>query len=173
MAAVGLPRRVRRMSVRLLARAQHRGRVWPAVALAVIAASTIVFLTVLRPVIFPPSSRVGASCGNAVNGPQGYNSDPPDCLWSAYRRGQSAQAVIVDITPEGDPITYTVEVSSAAVRVSIQSKDKFGPQGLFVYACGGLTQKAATNGSGHFYLVATGCTGPQGFLDDSGDVTVP
>ncbi len=80
---------------------------------------------------------------------------------------------MVDLTIEGDPITYTVELLGAAVRVSIQSKDRFGLQGLFVYACSGLTQKAATNGSGHVYLVATGCAGPQGFVDDSGHVTLP
>jgi hypothetical protein len=80
---------------------------------------------------------------------------------------------MVDLTVEGDPVTYTVEVSGAAVRVSIQSKDRFGPQGFFVYACGGLAQKAAANDSGHVYLVATGCNGPQGFADDTGNVTVP
>jgi hypothetical protein len=108
-----------------------------------------------------------------VNGPAAYDPRPPACLLQAYQVGHPAHAVMVNLTVEGDPIDYTVEVLNSAVRVSIQSKDRFGQQGLFVYLCGALTQKAATNGSDHVYLVASGCTGPQGFVDDGGNVTIP
>lgn len=80
---------------------------------------------------------------------------------------------MVDLTIEGDPITYAVVVSGTSVQVSIQSKDRFGLRGTFAYECTGLTQKAAANDSGHTYLLATGCAGPQGFLDDRGDLTIP
>lgn len=112
------------------------------------------------------------SCGVVANG-SSYHTEPIDCLWRAYQAHQSAQAVMVDITVEGDPITYTVDLIGSEINVRIDSKDRFGPRGQFVYGCSGFARKTSTNNSGHAYLVATGCTGPQGYVDDGGKVTIP
>ena len=80
---------------------------------------------------------------------------------------------MVDFTVEGDQVTYTVMVMATSIQVSVQSQDRYGPQGLFSYACTGFTQKPALNDPGHVYLVATGCQGPKGFLDDDGRLTIP
>ena len=80
---------------------------------------------------------------------------------------------MVNVTPEGDPVTYTVTVSETVVQVTVQSHDRFAPQGLFVYKCNGLSQMASVNGSGRMYLVATKCSGLQGYVDDDGNVLIP
>lgn len=80
---------------------------------------------------------------------------------------------MVNVTPEGDPVTYTVTVSQAGVQVTVQSQDRFAPRGLFVYNCDGLSQQASVNGSGRIYLVATKCSGQQGYVDDGGNVLIP
>jgi hypothetical protein len=112
------------------------------------------------------------SCGTVVNGAQ-YDATPTDCLWRAYSSSQPAQATMVNTTVEGDHITYVVNVLTDGVHVSIDSNDKFGPRGTFAYTCRGMTHKPSTNGSGRPYLVATGCTGPSGFVDDAGSITIP
>jgi len=80
---------------------------------------------------------------------------------------------MVNFTVEGDPVTYTVAVMPTSIQVSVQSQDRYGPPGLFNYNCTGFTQTPALNDPRHVYLVATGCQGPQGFLDDNGRLTIP
>lgn len=80
---------------------------------------------------------------------------------------------MVDMTVEGDPVQYTIDLSGNRVRITIQSHDKYGPQGSFIYECSGLTQQPSANGTGHVYVVGTGCQGPSGFVDDTGRVIIP
>lgn len=148
---------------------RHRVAALAIGAPAVVIVAIAILLIVAR---WPSALSHEASCGNVVNG-SNYNPQPAQCLWNAYQARQAGQAVMVNLTVEGDPISYAVDVLGTAVRVSITSQDRFGPRGSFIYVCSGLTQKMATNGSGHLYLVATGCQGPQGFVDDSGRVTIP
>jgi len=110
-----------------------------------------------------------ASCGRAVNNTfGGYDARPTDCLWLAYSAGGAAQAIVVQYTTEGDPITYGVKVSSSTqIGVSIQSQDRFGPRGSFQYSCHGLTRQPYGSLSEHFLLVVTDCAGPRDFLDGS------
>ena len=148
--------------------ARHRPRAIAVGALAV----TAVIIAFVSLTHRHSISTSGASCGSVVNGPT-YDSQPAECLWRAYQGHRTARAIMVDTTVEGDPIQYTVDISTSRVGITIQSQDRYGPQGSFIYDCSGLTQRPAINGSGHVYLVGTGCQGPQGFLDDSGRVTIP
>jgi hypothetical protein len=110
-----------------------------------------------------------ASCGRAVNDAASNDPRPEECLWQAYSAGKAAQAIVVQYTTEGDPITYTVNVASAnQIGVNIQSLDRFGSSGSFAYSCHGLSRQPAVNVLGGFYLTATDCTGPSSdFLDGS------
>jgi hypothetical protein len=141
------------------------------VAIAVLATTTIGGLYLLKNGA-TPKARDDVSCGQVVNVLH-YNAQPPTCLWQAYMRHQYARAIMVNVTPEGDPVTYTVTVSQTGVQVTVQSHDRFAPQGLFVYSCNGLSQQASVNGSGRIYLVATKCSGLQGYVDDDGNVLIP
>jgi hypothetical protein len=122
--------------------------------------------------IFKQASAPSASCGSVVNGPS-YHPEPVECLWRAYQDHRVAGAVMTNITIEGDPIAYSVEISTSTISLRIQSDDRFGQRGLYAYRCTGLARAPSVNGSGRLYLVATGCVGPQGFVDDAGRVTIP
>ncbi|HKV30749.1 MAG TPA: hypothetical protein VJT14_07015 [Candidatus Dormibacteraeota bacterium] len=102
-----------------------------------------------------------------------YDSHPPDCLWQAYSRGAAADAIMVNYTTEGDPVTYAVDIASRErIQVTIQSQDRYGPQGTFVYMCQALAREPASQLPGRFYLILTGCSGAPGFLDGS-RLTIP
>jgi hypothetical protein len=113
------------------------------------------------------------SCGHVVNSVNNYNAQVPGCLWHAYQAQETATGIMVNFTVEGDPITYTVTVRPTTIDVGIQSQDRYGSRGFFAYTCGGLSQKPALADARHIYLVATGCRGPQGFVDDNGAITIP
>lgn len=150
-----------------------RRRVW---AIAAGALATMVLIAVLLIARGQgPASRVSGhpSCGQAVNLGPNYDSHPPDCLWQAYTGGGVADAIMVNYTTEGDPVTYTVSVvSKERIQVGIQSQDRYGPQGSFAYVCQALTRQPAVQQPGPYYLVLTGCSGPPGFLDGS-QLTLP
>jgi hypothetical protein len=124
---------------------------------------------------FQPTSAPASqpSCGRSVSGPFSYDARPTECLWQAYSAGTTAQAIVIQYTVEGDPITYAVNLKSAnRIDISIESQDRFGPKGSFAYSCHGLTRQAVLNPSVRFNLVVTGCTGPIDFLDGS-RLTIP
>jgi hypothetical protein len=114
------------------------------------------------------------TCGRATNDARHYDSKPAECVWSAFSSGRKADAVITSITVEGDPIRYGVNVKPPSVAVDIWSQDRFGLSGHFRYSCSGLTHGAATNSASpaYIFLVATGCTGPRGYVDE-GRVIIP
>ncbi len=122
-----------------------------------------------------PASQLAGHplCGQALNLGLNYDSHPPDCLWQAYTSGAAADAIMVDYTTEGDPVSYTVDiVSKERIQVSIQSQDRYGPQGSFAYVCQAMTRQPAAHLPGRFYLLLTGCSGPPDFLDGS-RLTIP
>lgn len=100
------------------------------------------------------------------------NEGSATCRWESYQQGLTSTGVVATFTVEGDPITYSIRVLSRnAIRVTVQSQDKYGPRGRFDYTCSGLALVQAANGVGH--LAATGCQGPAGYVDDAGRLTVP
>ena len=150
-----------------------RARVWA------IAAGSLAVLVLIAAVWIArgqrPASRLAGhpSCGQAVNVGLNYDSQPPGCLWQAYTSGGGAEAIMVNYTTEGDPVTYNVDiVSKARIQVSIQSQDRYGPQGYFTYVCQTMTRQPVAQLPGRFYLVLTGCSGPPDFLDGS-RLTIP
>lgn len=123
----------------------------------------------------PPASQQihQPSCGQANNIGNNYDPTPSDCLWRAYANGTSAQAIVVNYTTEGDPVSYAVNIiSKGRIQVSIESQDKYGPQGSFSYSCTAMTRQPAAQLPGRFFLVLTGCSGPPDFLDGS-RLTIP
>ena len=122
----------------------------------------------------PGQAAIQPSCGHSVNNIEAaYDPRPTECLWQAFSAGKAAQAIMVNYTIEGDPITFAVDIASAdQIAVSIQSKDRYGPQGAFAYSCHGLSRQSASNMPGRFYLIVTDCTGPPAFLDVS-RLTIP
>jgi hypothetical protein len=150
-----------------------RGRIW------VIAAGALAMMVLIAALLIArgqrPAGRISGhpSCGQAVNLGLNYDSHPPDCLWQAYAGGRVADAIMVNYTTEGDPVTYAVTVvSKERIQVGIQSQDRFGPQGSFAYVCQTLMRQPAAQLPGRFYLVLTGCSGPPDFLDGS-RLTIP
>jgi hypothetical protein len=138
---------------------------------ALVAATVAVVLVVLvsrtSPSHQPTTLLANPSCGNAVNRLDRFDPRPNQCLWQAYTAGRTAQAIVVEYTTEGDPITYAVNVGAHEINVRIDSQDRFGPKGTFAYTCDGLSLEPAPNPSAHFFLIATGCTGPSDFLDSA------
>lgn len=114
------------------------------------------------------------SCGRTTNDVRHYDSKPADCMLLAYTTDRIADAEIVSFTVEGDPVKYTLNVTPPSVRVAIWSQDRYGPTGYFTYTCSGLKREVAVNSvvPGYTYLVATGCSGPPGYVDN-GRVIVP
>ena len=48
---------------------------------------------------------------------------------------------MVNYTIEGDPISYAVNIiSKGGIEVTIQSQDRYGPQGYFSYSCQAMTR---------------------------------
>jgi hypothetical protein len=142
---------------------------------ALVVVAVLVWLLAFRPPAQPPVGQgPGKDCGKAVNLGNQYDELPPLCLWSAFSSGSTAHAVMTNYTVEGDPVTFGVAISAKdKISISIVSYDRFGPQGGFGYGCSGLTRQLVSGSPGRFYLVGTGCTGPPGFLDDTGRVTIP
>lgn len=141
-----------------------------AIVLAVLVSRLIPNHHVLSPSIQTPTlSAQQPSCGRAVDDAVSNDPRPDECLWQAYSTGKAAQAIVVQYTTEGDPITYTVNLASAnQIDVNIQSLDRFGSNGSFAYSCHGLSRQPAVNLPGGFYLTATSCTGASSdFLDGS------
>jgi hypothetical protein len=142
--------------------------------LALFVVALLVWLFAFRPPAQPLVGQgPGKDCGKAVNVGNQYDGRPPSCLWSVFSSGSTGHAVMTNYTVEGDPVTFGVAISAKdKISISIVSHDRFGAQGGFAYACSGLTRQLVSGSPGRFYLVATGCTGPLGFLDDSGRVTI-
>lgn len=109
---------------------------------------------------------------NALANSSTDNEAPATCLWDSYQQGRTATGTFATVTAEGDPVTYSIWILQRnLIRVTIQSRDRYGPRGTFDYTCSGLTWLGAANGVVH--LVATGCQGPAGYLDNAGRLTVP
>lgn len=149
-------------------------RLMAAVA-AVAVAALVVWLVVKDRVTSKPQDHPlkAGSCGMAVNSGIQYDPTPTNCLWRAYLSRSSGQAVVVNYTAEGDAVIYTIVIlPTMRVNVSIQSQDRYGPQGSFGYACQTLLRRPYPALPQRFNLIATGCTGPVGFID-KGQVTIP
>jgi hypothetical protein len=143
---------------------RNAGFVLAAATTAVVLGVIVIRLTSSQPTSAPLDQP---SCGRAVNSGSSHDARPTDCIWQAYLAGTTAQAIVVQYTTEGDPMTYAINLVSAnRIDVTIQSKDRFGPKGSFAYSCQGLTRQPAQNPSLYF-LVATDCSGPRDFLDGS------
>lgn len=144
-----------------------------------VAIGTLILVLVVAVVWLIRSQRLAShqinqlSCGQSNNVGLTYNPRPPDCLWRAYANSTAAQAIMVNYTTEGDPVSYAVNIiSKGRIEVSIESRDRFGPQGSFSYSCQALTRQPAAQLPGRFFLVLTGCAGPPDFLDGS-RLTIP
>lgn len=92
-----------------------------------------------------PGPSVYQQCGKEINRHgEGYDSKARDCLWHAVSDGKPVEFTTTSYTTEGDPITYTVQALVAnhgpgpRFTVLVDSKDKFGTQGVFVYTCKGI-----------------------------------
>jgi hypothetical protein len=152
----------------------RHGRVW-AMAAGALAVMVLLIAAVLIVRGQQPANRLSGhpSCGQVVNLGLNYDSRPPDCLWQAYMSGAAADAIMVNYTTEGDPVSYGVNiVSKERIQVSIQSHDRYGPQGSFAYVCQAMTRQPAAQLPGRFYLLLTGCSGPPDFLDGT-RLTIP
>lgn len=78
------------------------------------------------------------SCGTV----SGRTSDPLeasralDCMWQSYQHGTPSEMRTAKYTNEGDLIVLVLRVrSTSAVEVIVQSDDRFGPSGTFLYVC--------------------------------------
>lgn len=144
------------------------------VAVAVAASAFFAITLLTRHGNDNPPVMSGADCGHSVNVGIRYDSRPPDCLLRRYSSQLTAQATIVDYTVEGDPIAYVVSIASPdRISVTVTSRDRYGLQGVFNYACSGLSRQPDQALASHYFLIATGCSGPAPFLSDQSQVTIP
>lgn len=67
---------------------------------------------------------------------EGRSPEARRCLWDAYVSNRPASFRTVAYTEEGDPIAYEVEaLRRGHIAVRVDSKDRFGTVGEFVYTC--------------------------------------
>jgi hypothetical protein len=144
-------------------------KAWYLVLATAVAVTLAVIVGRFVPAHQPGTALVNPSCGRVENDALFYDGHPTECLWKAYLAGAAAQAIIVQFTAEGDPITYALSISSPThIEIDIDSKDRYGPRGRFGYSCIDLTRHPTVS----VFLIATGCTGPPSFLDGS-NLTIP
>lgn len=105
-------------------------------------------------------------CGKEENiHGEGYDSKARACLWRAVSDGKPVAFTTTIYTVEGDPITYTLQAmaanddSSSRFTVLVDSKDKFGSQGLFTYACKGIERVAYQHAPQRYGFQLSDCTG--------------
>lgn len=108
----------------------------------------------------PPGPR---SCGvEVVRLGQGYDAAARACFWEAYKARDPAQLTTTWHTIEGDPVTYTLTITRAGVEVVVDSKDRFGQQGVHTHTCRNLEQIMQDPKMGQkdrFGFALSGCTG--------------
>lgn len=106
-------------------------------------------------------------CGKETNRHgEGYDSKARDCLWQAVSDGKPVEWTTTSYTVEGDPITHTTEARAPnhgpgpRFTVLVDSKDKFGTQGRFEYACKGIQRVEQQYAIGQRYSFRlSDCTG--------------
>lgn len=115
-------------------------------------------------------------CGHEANRHgEGYDPAARSCLWQAVNDGKAAEFTTMIYTTEGDPITYTIQALAPGhgpgprFAVLVDSKDKFGKQGQFQYACTSLKQVAYQQAPQRYGFALAGCTG----TDDEKAVHIP
>ena len=82
-------------------------------------------------------------CGTELNSQgQGYRADARECFWKAYVAGTPAHLTVTVHTVEGDPMRYDMDVlSKHAIDVVLDSRDRFGAQGMQRWRCAMLEKE--------------------------------
>lgn len=102
-----------------------------------------------------------ADCGVEVRGhDKGYDAKARGCLWDAYSSGKPVKLTTTSYTTEGDPMTYVIQVVSASeISVVLDSKDKFGRQGMFKATCSTMTREPYRHQPDRYGFHLSGCSG--------------
>jgi hypothetical protein len=115
---------------------------------------------------FKPIPVQVQQCGaEAQRQGDGYDSKMRDCLWQAVQDGKPATFTTTILTVEGDPISYAVQAQAPShgpgPRFSVlkDSKDHFGKQGQFTYACTAMERLPYQQDSSRYAFHLTGCAG--------------
>lgn len=116
-------------------------------------------------------------CGKETNRHgEGYDSKARDCLWQAVTDGKPVKFTTTSYTTEGDPITYSIQALAPShgpghrFTVLVDSRDKFGKQGQFNYACKGIQRVEQKYAAGQRYSFRLSeCTG----TGDGTEVHIP
>jgi hypothetical protein len=99
-------------------------------------------------------------CGTEVSRHgQGYNTEGRNCIWQAYLDREPAVFTTTLHTIEGDPIVYKVQVTPRGVNVTVDSKDRFGQQGVFTHTCRAFERIKQEDRPDRFGFALSGCTG--------------
>ncbi len=137
------------------------------------------FRVVVQSAVAPPTSTASATateppgtppidpatgrrqCGKEFNRHgQGIDAAARDCLWRAYLAGQPAEFTTTALTVEGDPITHTIVIAAPGrIEVTVDSKDRFGRQGVFRYTCQRLERPSRAGAAPPEGFMLRGCPG--------------
>ncbi len=90
---------------------------------------------------------------------EGYDANARECIWQAYTARDPAEFSTTRHTIEGDPIRYTVQITPRGVEVTVDSKDRFGQQGVFTHTCRALERIKQEERPDRFGFALSGCTG--------------
>lgn len=99
-------------------------------------------------------------CGNEVSRHgSGYDAKARECIWQAYSAHEPAEFSTTRYTIEGDPISYRIQITPEGVVVTVDSKDRFGQQGVFTHTCQALERIKQEEQPDRFGFALSGCTG--------------
>jgi hypothetical protein len=133
----------------------------------------IVALAVVIPVLLasgcsPPRPRLERAaprldlkpCGAEVQRHgAGYDAAARECIWQAYLAREPAELTTTRHTMEGDPVTSTIQITPKGVVVVIDSKDRYGQQGVFTHTCRALERIRQSARADRYGFALSGCEG--------------
>ncbi|HSN97162.1 MAG TPA: hypothetical protein VLS89_02655 [Candidatus Nanopelagicales bacterium] len=90
---------------------------------------------------------------------EGYNAAARECLWQAYQDRQPAEFTTTLYTIEGDPISYRVQLTPKAYIVTVDSKDRYGTQGVMTHKCETFERIRQDERPDRFGFALSRCTG--------------
>lgn len=89
----------------------------------------------------------------------GYDGAARECIWQAYVAREPAEFTTTHTTIEGDPIVYRIQITLKGFIVTVDSKDRYGTQGVFTHTCGAFERIRQEEHPDRFGFALSKCTG--------------
>lgn len=89
----------------------------------------------------------------------GYDAAARECIWQAYVAREPAEFTTTHTTIEGDPIVYKVQITPKGFVVTVDSKDRYGAQGVSTHTCEAFERIRQEANPDRFGFALSRCTG--------------